>query len=108
MKTLNETEHILNLMVIFSNRVLSIPLPQSVRNNGSLYLHVFVAAADWGKSKERENKHGTGLWTNLMQDPFAITTFAKLTQYRVPQAETFNLLGDKEKKTDANQDVCEF
>ncbi|XP_059478348.1 lipid scramblase CLPTM1L [Neocloeon triangulifer] len=75
---------------------LTIPLPQSVRNNGSLYLHVFVAAADWGKAKERENKHGTGLWINLMQDPFTVTAFAKITQYRVPQAETFKLLGDKE------------
>jgi Cleft lip and palate transmembrane protein 1 (CLPTM1) len=78
---------------------LNIPLPQSVRNNGSLYMHVFLAAADWGKAKERENKQGTGLWINLMQDPFSVNSFAKLTQYRVPQAETFRLLGDKDTKS---------
>jgi hypothetical protein len=65
-------------------------------------MHVFLAAADWGKAKERENKQGTGLWINLMQDPFSVSAFAKLTQYRVPQAETFKLLGDKDTQNSEN------
>ncbi|XP_065342641.1 lipid scramblase CLPTM1L [Cloeon dipterum] len=84
---------------------LIIPLPQSVRNNGSLYLHLFVAASDFGRAKERANIQGGGLWINLMQDPFTITAFAKLTQYRVPQAETFKLLDDKQKKSESEKNT---
>ncbi|KAF4529616.1 hypothetical protein B566_EDAN018026, partial [Ephemera danica] len=72
-------------------RSMVVTIPESVRRNGSLFLHIWVAATDWGKKEERRKPHK---WEVLLQDPFAVHTMARLTKHRVPQASAFKLLSD--------------
>ncbi|CAD6222444.1 GSCOCG00000974001-RA-CDS [Cotesia congregata] len=72
---------------------LSLEIPVKTRNNGTLFLHVIIVP----KSKIRGNS-----FIELLKDPHAVYTRIKMTQFAIPQAETFNLLGDK-KSPDASK-----
>jgi hypothetical protein len=69
-------------------------------------MHVWVAAATWGKAAERKGKpHTSEVWDTLMQDPFAVHAMAKITQYKIPEAAAFTLLGNAKKKEEENTQV---
>lgn len=68
---------------------LPVVLPNKVRNNGSMYLHLFLAAADIDPQN----------WGVVAANELTVYMTAPLTQYQLPAAKTFNLLGDaKEEK----------
>merc|ERR1711936_1096534 len=71
-------------------RTVNIKFPKSVTKNGSLYLSVFALPA-LGEVK----MSGSGWWQNAISHPHASYSLTALTQYAVPEAETFNLLGDQ-------------
>ena len=71
-------------------RTVNIKFPKSVTKNGSLYLSVFALPA-LGEVR----MSGNGWWQNAISHPHASYSLTPLTQYAVPEAETFNLLGDQ-------------
>lgn len=78
-------------------QVVSVKLPRSVTRNGSMYLSVFACHPGLGeKDMTRE-----GWWQEVINTPHSSYTLTKLTQFAIPEAETFNLLseetGDKPK-----------
>ncbi len=68
---------------------VKVPLPKKVRNNGTLHLAVFSAPLDAKEDPESR-------WLSMISSPEATYTMVPLTQHHVREAETFNLLGDKE------------
>ena len=95
----------------------SVKLPKSVVKNGTMYLAVFAvpkastAAAD--KSKD-------DWWREAISGPRTSYSLTRLTEYSIPEAETFNLLGGetaeataadeksakKAKSVDRSRNVC--
>lgn len=80
-----------------NEQVVSVKLPRSVTRNGSMYLSVFACYPGLGeKDMSRE-----GWWQEVINTPQTSYTLTKLTQFAIPEAETFNLLseetGDKPK-----------
>ena len=93
----------------------SVKLPKSVVKNGTMYLAVFAVpkastvAAD--KSKDE-------WWREAISGPRTSYSLTRLTEYSIPEAETFNLLGGetaeaastekakKEKSIDRSRNVC--
>lgn len=69
------------------NISLSINLPRKTQQNGTLFLH--IALAPTSKMQDKS-------FNKLQRDPFISYTTIMLTQYAVPEAEVFNLLGDKD------------
>ncbi|KAK2586649.1 hypothetical protein KPH14_011694 [Odynerus spinipes] len=69
------------------NISLSINLPRKTQQNGTLYLHVMLVPASKAQGKT---------FYELQRDPFMTYESIKLTQYAVPEAEVFNLLGEKD------------
>nr|XP_053630392.1 lipid scramblase CLPTM1L-like [Cherax quadricarinatus] len=65
-----------------------VPISRRVRNNGTMYLHIFLTSRgidpdDWG---------------SVVNDEHSVYGLAHLTQYHIPDASAFNLLGkDKDK-----------
>merc|ERR1719339_913045 len=74
-------------------RTVNIKFPKSVTKNGSLYLSVFALPA-LGEVR----MSGNGWWQNAISHPHASYSLTSLTQYAVPEAETFNLLGDQKER----------
>ncbi|XP_015114592.1 cleft lip and palate transmembrane protein 1-like protein [Diachasma alloeum] len=72
---------------------ISLQIPPKTRQNGTSFLHIIVLP------KVTENKQQDYSFVNLQTDPYAVMTRIKLTQFAVPEAETFNLLGDKSTKS---------
>ncbi|XP_049781476.1 cleft lip and palate transmembrane protein 1-like protein [Schistocerca cancellata] len=70
---------------------LNLTIPLSTRQNGSMYLHLLLT-----QEKEHDN------FFKLHQTPTTVYTKIRLTQYHVPEAATFQLLGSKENKIDEN------
>lgn len=60
-----------------------ISIPAKTRQNGTLFLHVILA-----------NDDGTLEWKQLQRDGPTVIQRVLLTEYVVPQAATFNLLGE--------------
>lgn len=60
-------------------------IPSSTRKNGTLFLHV-ILASDNGRLE----------WKHLQRDGPTVIQRVALTNYIVPKAATFNLLGDGE------------
>ncbi|XP_050698333.1 lipid scramblase CLPTM1L-like isoform X2 [Eriocheir sinensis] len=75
--------------------VLEVSLPLHVRKNGSLFLHLFL-------TPPHIDPEG---WYELDRWEHSVYSFAPLTQYHVPEASTFNLLGeDMNKGKDTKKD----
>lgn len=65
------------------HRTIDIDIPAKTRQNGTLYLHVVLA-----------NDNGPFQWQHLHRDGVTVMQRVSLTQYMVPRAEMFNLLGN--------------
>lgn len=68
---------------MFSYRDIEIDVPARTRRNGTLFLHVILALDD-----------GIVEWSQLQRDGPTIIQRIQLTEFVVPKAATFNLLGD--------------
>ncbi|XP_037803997.1 uncharacterized protein LOC119598425 [Penaeus monodon] len=68
--------------------LVEVLIPKRVRNNGSLYLHIFLTSP----SVDPED------WGSVVKDDLAVYAMAHLTRYHIPEAATINLLGGEEKK----------
>jgi len=67
-----------------------VKLPRSVTRNGSMYMSVFACHPALGnKDMSRE-----GWWQDVINNPQTSYTLTKLTQFAIPEAETFNLLSE--------------
>ncbi len=67
---------------------LEVPLSKKVRNNGTMYVAVFSVPF-------RESDNPKSNWLSMIGDPEATYSLLPLTQHHVPEAETFNLLGEE-------------
>ncbi|XP_034947585.1 cleft lip and palate transmembrane protein 1-like protein isoform X1 [Chelonus insularis] len=65
---------------------LKIDIPAKTRQNGTLFLHIIVLP----NSPDMSNT-----FNELLRNPYTVYTRVKMTQFAVPEAETFNLLGEK-------------
>jgi hypothetical protein len=66
-------------------------LPKKVREqNGTLYLAIFALPLEKDSKKALDVKKK---WPELMRHPQMTYSLVPLTQYHIPEAETFNLLG---------------
>lgn len=72
--------------------VVEVQLPLRVRNNGSYFLHLFLTPPHVDPED----------WSDLARGEHSVYAFSALTQYQVPEASTFNLLGDD--KTSAGKE----
>ena len=77
-----------------------VKLPRSVVNNGSLYLCVFAVP----KLDRQVDTTKPGWWEKEISGPDTSYTLTRLTQYSIPEAETFNLLGEETKSEKAQVD----
>jgi len=67
-----------------------VKLPRSVTRNGSMYMSVFACHPGLGnKDMSRD-----GWWQDVINNPQTSYTLTKLTQFAIPEAETFNLLSE--------------
>ncbi|XP_043287442.1 cleft lip and palate transmembrane protein 1-like protein [Venturia canescens] len=71
---------------------VNMKIPNRTRNNGTLFLHIFVVPLARGKKSFQQ----------LHRSPDFAYTRIKMTQFVVPRAETFNLLGDKKSNHEEN------
>lgn len=71
--------------------VVKVKLPRAVTRNGSLYLAVFAVP---GLEDQVDTKR-EGWWQNVINHPQASYVLTRLTQFSIPEAETFNLLGEE-------------
>ncbi|KAI4477296.1 hypothetical protein M0804_012886 [Polistes exclamans] len=69
------------------NISLSIDLPRKTKQNGTLFLHVIMVPIFHKQVKS---------FKELQKDLLMAYTTIKLTQYSVPEAEVFNLLGERD------------
>ncbi|KAG7161338.1 cleft lip and palate transmembrane protein 1-like protein [Homarus americanus] len=74
--------------------VVLVPIPKKVRNNGTMYLHIFLTSSgvdpdDWG---------------SVVNDELSVYGMAHLTQFHIPDATTFNLLGKENEKEEKPSD----
>jgi hypothetical protein len=76
---------------VSDEQVASIPvkLPKSVNKNGTLYLSVFAVPKLGTVNLTEKN-----WWQKEVNHPHTTYALTRLTQYSVPEAETFNLLGE--------------
>lgn len=65
---------------------LTVDVPQKTRNNGTMFFHIIVAPSS---KKYKKND------IDLLKESYVSYTIIKMTQYKIPEAEAFNLLGDK-------------
>jgi hypothetical protein len=66
---------------------LTVPIPYSTRQNGSLHLHIFTFPRPEYQPLDKD----WDFW-ELRQKSLAVYTRIILTQYHVPEATTFKLL----------------
>ncbi|OAD52988.1 Cleft lip and palate transmembrane protein 1-like protein [Eufriesea mexicana] len=69
-----------------SSYPLTLNIRRKTRNNGTLFLHIIVAPSSRKFDKSI---------INIGKDPYVSYIVIKMTQYTIPKAETFNLLGEK-------------
>lgn len=69
-----------------------VSIPAKTRQNGTLYLHVILAS-----------DNGPLDWKHLQRDGPTVIQRISLTDYMVPKAATFNLLGDDVSKRLTNK-----
>lgn len=74
---------------------VSLKLPKSVTNNGSLYLSVFAIHPGLGDDVDMKDETW---WHRVINKPHTSYVLTKLTQYHIPEAETFNLLGEEKQE----------
>ncbi|KAK0163679.1 hypothetical protein PV327_007333 [Microctonus hyperodae] len=90
----NETEHVYSTQEFNYTKQQSLPvslkIPAKTRQNGTLFLHIIIVP----DSQNRDYS-----FIKLKMDPYVVYTRIKLTQFIVPEAEVFNLLGEKMKIT---------
>lgn len=67
---------------------LTLNVPRKTRNNGTLFLHILVAPM------LPSRKYAKSI-TNIQKDPYVSYIPIKMTQYTIPEAEAFNLLGER-------------
>lgn len=79
---------------------MNVTLSTRVRNNGTMYLAVFSTPYN---SAETPNKH----WLNMISGKDVTYTFIPLTQHKVADEETFNLLGVGGEKDSAKDEKME-
>lgn len=77
------------------NRVIEVDLPEKTRKNGTLFLHVILA-----------DDNGQLDWKHLQRDGPTVIQRVALTDYIVPKAATFNLLGDGELTPSAKEKLA--
>ena len=77
-------------------KVVNVKFPKSVINNGTMYMCIF-AVPKLGKV----DKSKSDWWEKEIYNPATSFTQTRLTQYSIPVAETFNLLGEENKKEDS-------
>ncbi|XP_031850265.1 lipid scramblase CLPTM1L [Nomia melanderi] len=65
---------------------VTLNVPRRTRNNGTLFLHIVVAPSSKRYSKSI---------IDMQKDPYTSYTAIQMTEYIIPEAEAFNLLGDK-------------
>ena len=75
-----------------SSITTDIKLPKTVLNNGTLYLCIFCVP-----KLDKVDKTKSNWWEKEISKPETSYTLTRLTQHSIPQAETFNLLGDEDK-----------
>jgi len=84
-----------------SEQSVTVKLPRSVTRNGSMYMSVFACHPALGDKDMTKD----GWWQEAINGPQTSYTLAKLTQFAIPEAETFNLLSeDKEDKPKVKKD----
>ncbi|KYQ50676.1 Cleft lip and palate transmembrane protein 1-like protein [Trachymyrmex zeteki] len=71
-------------------------VPHETRRNGTLFLHIFLVPPFIKQDRT---------FVNLQKDIFTSYTAIKMTQYIVPEAEAFKLLGDRRVETANSQIV---
>jgi len=71
-------------------QVISVKLPRSVTRNGSMYVSVFACHPALGEKDMTKD----GWWQEAINSPQTSYTLSKLTQFAIPEAETFNLLSE--------------
>ncbi|XP_078047511.1 lipid scramblase CLPTM1L [Augochlora pura] len=76
---------------------ITVTVPRKTRNNGTLYFYIIVAP-----SSRKYSKYIS--FTDLQKDSYTSFTIIKMTQYIVPEAKAFNLLGEKSTKTQKRKD----
>ncbi|XP_015597472.1 cleft lip and palate transmembrane protein 1-like protein [Cephus cinctus] len=67
---------------------INLEIPKRTQQNGTLFLHIMVLP----KSSKYNNS-----FNDLQKDPFMVYTRIKMTQYAIPQAAVFKLLGEKDR-----------
>lgn len=72
-------------------RELNIDVPAETRKNGTMFLHIVLV-----------NDHGLFEWRHLKREGITVVQRIALTEYMVPKAATFNLLGNND-VSDANE-----
>lgn len=80
--------------------VLPVPIPRKVRNNGTMYLHMFLTSL----------KADPDNWHSVVNDEMSVYGFSRLTKYHIPEAATFNLLGKEKgsRQSDLHRPVTHF
>lgn len=71
-----------------SEVTIAVPVPKKVRNNGTMFLHLFLTS----------NNVDPEDWERVVNDEFSVYALAPLTKYHIPDATTFSLLGGEENK----------
>ncbi|KAF3424054.1 hypothetical protein E2986_02165 [Frieseomelitta varia] len=84
-----------------SSRQLTLNVPDITKNNGTLFFHIIVAPTYPYKN------YGRSI-ISMQRDPYVSYIVIKMTEYAFPEAEAFNLLGEKslnpkEKQNHANR-----
>lgn len=69
---------------------INVKIPKSVAKNGTMFLSVFAVPKLGSVDLTDKN-----WWQKEVNHPHTTYTLTRLTQYSVPEAETFNLLGDE-------------
>jgi len=91
----NDLKYLTSFDVVVKDEHLEttkVKLPKSVVNNGSMFLCAFCVPKLKGVDKSKSK-----WWQSAISDPSASYTLTRLTQYTIPEAETFNLLGEESK-----------
>ncbi|MCL4128364.1 UNVERIFIED_CONTAM: hypothetical protein GTU68_059357 [Idotea baltica] len=64
----------------------NIDLPLKVRSNGTMFLHLFLTSPKVDPKK----------WSNVLDEPLSVYASVPLTRFQVPDAKSFNLLGESD------------
>ncbi|XP_033335152.1 lipid scramblase CLPTM1L [Megalopta genalis] len=76
---------------------ITVTVPRKTKNNGTLYFYIIVAPSSRKYSKNIA-------FNDLQKDSYTSFTIIKMTQYTVPEAKAFNLLGEKNTNAQKKKD----